>query len=203
LGALPGVAKVAYDCKTATVTMKKEGTLTKDAAGEALAKKGFKLTRFEAGPESTSAVYLFRAEGGAPSEIEGLLRDRLSDAQGVLVDGAGRALVRMKPGKAASERTIAGALEEKGVRVAAFETKEWPASPASYSIALGGGNGSGAGEAVRGILQDLDKVLAALVFEEGRAARIFLREPCDRIESSARAALEGKGFAVAKFERLP
>ena len=202
MGALAGVSMVAYDCKSATVTMKGAGTLTEEAARAALAKKSFKMSSFREGPQPTTTVYLFRVTGiepGSRAAVAAHLRENLVDADEVLVDGGAWAIVRMKRGKASSEGAIAKALEVQGARLEGFETRQWPTSLASYSISLSGVDGAAARDEVRTALQGLEKVLAAFVLEEGPTARVFLREPCDRIEEMAREALRAKGIEVAKF----
>ncbi|MCI0587129.1 MAG: hypothetical protein L0323_09850 [Planctomycetes bacterium] len=204
MGALPGVAKVAYDCKTATVTMKEGGTVTEAAAKGALEKKGFKMSRFESGAAPTVAVYLFRARGLAPGGREALvlqLPKRFPEARGIDVDGGGFVVLEMKPGKETTKAEIAGALEAAGCSLAGLERKDWPASSVSYVGNAEGVDGPASLEEVREALSRLDKVLAAQVFAGGGAFRVRLKEPCDRIESAVKEALAAKGYRVSRFGR--
>ncbi len=204
MGALPAVAKVAYDCKTATVTMKEGGTLTEATAKGALEKKGFKMSRFEPGAPPTVAVYLFRARevgAGGREALAKRLRERFPDARSVEVDSGGYAVLEMSPGKATTKAEIAEALEAAGSSLAGLGREDWPVSSVAYVGRVEGGSDPVALDEVREALRRLEKVLAAQVFAEGGAFRIRLKEPCDRIEAAVKDALGAKGYAVAGFGR--
>jgi len=199
LGDLPGVATVAYDCKVATVTMKEGGTMTKEAATEALAKNNFKLSSFEGGPAPTVAAYLFRVAGMPAVEretVEKRLRGILPEAREVAVDSAGIALVAMREGSETTEKALADALMQEDYVIESFETKDWPAAFVTYEAALEGP----AGAEVRGIVRGVDKVIAVQVFGESRTVRLRLKEPCDKIEEKVRGALADQGCALVRFE---
>src|SRR5262245_17001428 len=204
LGALTGVAKVAYDCKTAVVTMKEGGTMTEAAAKGALEKKGFKMSRFEPGAPPTVAVYLFRARDLGPGGREALarrLRETFPEARSVEVDSGGYAILEMNPGKETTKAQIAGALEEAGSAFAGLGREDWPVSSVSYVGRVEGADSPAGLEEVREALRRLEKVLAAQVFAEGGSCRIRLKQPCARIEAAVKEVLGAKGYAVSGFGR--
>jgi hypothetical protein len=205
LGKLPGIAKLDFDCKTATVTMQEGATLSRDAATKAIVDAGFSVAKFEGGPPPTVAAVVFRVTGvppGKPDDARRAIAAAVSSPERVVVDATGAAAVTVRgdAAKAVSESALAEALKKSGFGVEGFAVKSWPAEAKVYEIGLPGMTDPAAAARARTALVGLEKVFWAEVDVDARRARISLPEPCSAIEANARKALGAAGFEVARFD---
>jgi hypothetical protein len=195
---------VAYDCKTATITMKAGATLSQEDVSAALSKSGFRMTNFRQGSPETQEVHLFRVTGMAPekhAEVCRVLRASLSGATDVVVDSTGRAAVVTAKRESATADSLERVLAREGCGLEGLERKVWPRIGAVYEVTVPAMRGATASEEVRNIVSRQEKVVAAFVFENTKTVQLHLKEPCDRIEEAVRAALREKGYQVERFER--
>ncbi len=202
MGKLPGIAKLDFDCKTATITMKEGSTLSREAATEALVQAGFGVTKIEGGEAPKVTAYLFRVTGIDPAE-PAMARQALLGAfdapDFVAVDATGAAAVTLLGDKEASESALGDSLRKAGFGLEEFSVREWPKAPAVYVMELQGVTDVSAAKGARAALVALEKVLWAEVHLEKKKALIFLNEPCTEIEGKVRGALGSLGYGVDQF----
>lgn len=204
MGKLNGVQSVSFNCKTATVTMKKGAVLTRETAEGALEAQKFGVKSFEGGTAPTVTAYLFQItnlDDGSRDSIRRRLAADVPDASDVIVDSTGAARLTLKGQASLDEAALAATLSTCGLGMRALERKEWPKAIASYTLTVRDLTPADAPARVRQVLSRLDKVVAAYVFRDATSARIDLLEPCEKIESDAREALRNAGFEVSRFER--
>ncbi|MBI1850167.1 MAG: hypothetical protein HYR85_07465 [Planctomycetes bacterium] len=204
MGKLDGVQSVAFDCKTATVTMKPGAVLTRDVAERVLKAEKFGVKSFENGAAPTVTAYVFQITGlaeGSRDTVRRRLAADVPDASEVVVDSTGSATITLKGNGTLDEKALASSLRACGCATRAVEKREWPKITASYELGVRDLSGDDAPVRVREALGRLDKVLAAYVFRDTNTARIELREPCEKIEAAAREALRAIGLEVSRFER--
>jgi hypothetical protein len=198
-----GVATVEYDCKVATVTMKHDAVLTELEARRVIGEAGYKVVSFKVGEPRTLTAYLFRVskfEWGERASLEIALREDLKDADRVAIDSLGRGTVVLSDASAAALEVISASLKKRGVAAEGFETKIWPKLDATYVVAVSGMNGAVETRKVADALASVAKVVAVHVYQDAGTATLWLKEPCDALETNIRAALTPAGFSVSRFE---
>lgn len=202
MGRLPGIEKLDFDCKTATITMKEGATISREKATELIVKAGFGVTKFEGGPPPKVTAYAFRVTGIAPGKYavaRQALQGALDSPRLVSVDETGAAAVTLAAGQTTTEAALAEALKKAGLGLEGFAVAEWPEAPAVYEIEFGASADAGAAMKVRGALVALAKVFSAESYPEKGRAVVRLNEPCDAIEGHVRSALAAAGFEVKSF----
>jgi len=202
LGKLPGIEKLDFDCKTATLTMKEGTSLSREAATEALVKAGFGVTKIEGGEAPNVTAYVFRVTGvdpAKPAAARQALLGALDASDFVAVDATGAAAVTLRGNGKASESALSDSLREAGFGLEEFTVREWPKDPAVYAIELKDVTDISAAKKVRAALVALEKVFWAEVHPEQGSAVIFLNEPCNEIEAKVRGALANLGYGVLQF----
>ncbi len=202
MGKLPGIKKLDFDCKTATLTMKEGASLSREAATEALVKAGFGVTKIEGGEAPKVAAYLFRVTGIDPAEPEmakQALLGALDAPDFVAVDATGAAAVTLRGDEQTSEAALGDSLRKAGFGLEEFSVREWPKDRAVYAMELQGVTDVSAAKGARAALVALEKVFWAEVHPEKKNAVLFLNEPCSEIEGKVRGALGSLGYGVAQF----
>lgn len=206
MGQLPGIEKLDFDCKTATITMKEGATISREKVTDLIVKAGFGVTNFEGGPPPKVTAYSFRVTGIAPgkyADARQALLGALDSPKLVTVDATGAAAVTLAAGKTTSEAALGAALKKAGLGLEGFAVAEWPEAPAVYEIEFAATADAGAAEKVRGALVPLAKVFSAEAYPEKGRAVVRLNEPCDAIEGNVRSALAAAGFEVKTFRLVP
>ena len=202
MGKLPGIEKLDFDCKTATLTMKEGASLSLEAATEALANAGFGVTKIEGGEAPKVTAYVFRVTGvdpAKPAAARQALLGVLDVPDFVAVDATGAAAVTLRGDGKADEAALGDALRKAGFGLEEFTVREWPKDPAVYAIELKDVTDISAAKRVRTALVALEKVFWAEVHPEEGSAVIFLNEPCNEIEAKVRGALGNLGYGVSRF----
>lgn len=219
MGALAGVADVAFDCKTATVTMKPDGTLSSEQVEKALVGAGFGMKSFRGGPPPTVVVIRARIrtrDGAAPTPdaLADLARE-LPAAAELLLEPDGRLTARGRPdGKDETQEkgeerekdgtaakldvaSLTAAAARRGLVVEEGETLAWPRSATTYVATLRAPPAAAARGTVRDAIEAIESVLAAIERPDG-AWLVVTKEPCAELEARLRAALKPAGLALER-----
>ncbi len=202
MGKLPGISKLDFDCKTATVTMKDGATIARETFTKTLTAAGFGVSSFSSTAPPMTTAYVFQVSGLEPGK-HGAARDALRAALGaadrVSVDATGAAVVTLAKDSSLDQKTVAAALKRSGLGLEGFAVREWPKACAVYEITIPEMTDAAAAGRARKALVSLEKTLDADVYPEEKRAVIRLNEPCDAIEVNAREALGDAGLSVSAF----
>ncbi|MFN0244577.1 MAG: hypothetical protein ACKVWV_16950 [Planctomycetota bacterium] len=164
---------------------------------------GYEVVSFARGEPRKLTAFLFHVNTFDPAVravLESGLREDLNDADKVAVDSLGRATVVVSGKSAAAREAIALSLKKRGAAGEDFETKTWPTLDATYVVAVSGIRGAVETRTVADALAGVAKVVAVHVYQDAGTATLWLKEPCDALETNVRAALTSAGFSVSSFE---
>src|SRR5262245_25374019 len=167
--------------------MRRGATLSEKAATAALAKEKLTVTGFTAKEPPKSTVLVFPAGRFDPAkrgDAEADLRRERPDVERVEIDDAGAAIAWLRA----------------GARSTAPEARAWPESFVVYEVDVPALGGAASPREIHDLLLELEKPIGVSVFRESRRARLYLREPCDRIRDAATERLRARGFSVSRFE---
>jgi hypothetical protein len=181
----------------------KNAVLTEPQASQVIRKAGFKVVSFKIGEPAQQTAYLFRVlrfEPEGRASLESGLREDLKDVDKVAVDSLGRVTVLSSGATAAAQEAVAASLAKRGVAAEGFETKTWPKLESTYVLAVPGMNGPFDTRRVADALAGVAKVVAVHVYLDAGTATLWLKEPCDALETNVRAALAPLGFSISRFE---
>lgn len=187
----------------ATVTTKIDAVLTELDASEVIRNAGYEVVSFNVGPPPRVTAFLFYVnefEPDALAILENGLREDLKDADKVAVDSLGRATVVVSGKAAAARDAISASLKKRRVAAEGFETKRWPKLDATYVVAVSGMNGLIETRTAANVLAGVPKVVAVHVYQDTDTAMLWLKEPCDALETNVKAALMSAGYSVSRFE---
>ena len=196
-----------FDCKSATVTMKRGATLSAEAAEKALKGAGFGMRGFTGGPPPAFTVVRAtvrprEAAAGAEAARSALVREltrELPSVAELFVEPDGRLTALLSGDARLEEKALAAAAGKRGFDVAGFATLSWPRTAAAYVATLRPAQGAG-GASPRAALEGIESVLAAIGDSRGETFSIWTREPCENLEARLRAALAGTGRELARVE---
>jgi hypothetical protein len=187
----------------ATVTTKIDAVLTELEASEAIRNAGYEVVSFHAGPPPRMTAvlcYVNKFEPDVRAMLEKGLREDLKDADKVAVDSLGRVTVVVSGKAAAARDAVAASLKKREVVAEELETKSWPKLDATYIVAVTGMNGLIETRTLANTLAGVPKVVAVHVYQDTGNAMLWLKEPCDALETNVKAALTPAGFSVSRFE---
>lgn len=187
----------------ATVTTRNNTALTELDASKVIRDAGYEVVSFERGEPRKLTAILFRVNEFDPAvraALETGLREDLNGADKVAVDSLGRATVVVSGKPAAAREAISLSMTRRGAAAEGFETKTWPTLDATYVVAVTGVHGAVEARTVADALADVAKVVAVHVYQDAGTATLWLKEPCDALETNVRAALTPAGFSVSRFE---
>jgi len=185
--------------------MEREAVLTERDAKKVIQDAGYKVVSFQLGEPPKRTAFLFRVnqlEPGQRASLEGALREELTDADKVAIDSLGRATIVVRGDPAAAEASVSASLKSRGLATAGTETRTWPRLDATYVVAVPGMTGPAAARTIADALAGVAKVVAVHVYQDTATATLWLKEPCDALETNVKAALTPAGFSVARFELL-
>jgi len=202
LSSVENVSGVKFDCKVATVTMKNDTVLAKDAAEKALKAAGFGLKTLESGAGLTVAMLRMQAVGFKPDQRDAVTAAVMEGVKGVSSvsssDGGEMVLV-MRDGEKTDADSLNAALEPVKLTVKDVETSRLSVGYQRYSVAL-----SSVEDAVktRQAVAAVDGVLAVTLTAADRKLEVITPEPCSNLQEKLGKALEPLGAKVTKLEAL-
>ncbi len=187
----------------ATVGMESDAVLTEKVATKAIRDAGYEVVSFKAGEPPKRTAFLFRVNRFGPDErasLENGLREDVKNADNVAVDSLGQATVVVSGNADVAREAVSASLKKRGIAAEGFETMTWPKLEATYVVAVSGMDNVVEARTVADVLAGVAKVVAVHVYEDTGTATLWLKEPCDALESNVRAALTPAGFSVSRFE---
>src|SRR5262245_23179544 len=183
--------------------MEGDATLGERKAHQVIQKAGYKIVSFQRGEPPKRTAYRFRVkelEPGARASLESGLREDLGGADKIAVDSLGRATVVVAGDPAASQELISATLKKRGLPTEGLETKTWPRLDATYVVAVSGMDEVDEMRKVADALAGVAKVVEVHVYRDTGTATLWLKEPCDALQTKVIAALAPAGFTVSRFE---
>lgn len=202
MASVENVSAVKFDCRVATVTMKNDTVLAKDAAEKALKDAGFGLKQFESGAGLTVAMLLMLADGFKPDQRElvtAAVMEGVKDIAVASISDGGEMVLLMRDGGQASAEAINAALEPVALKVKDVETSTVSVGYQRYSVEV-----SSVGDAAktRKAIAAVDGVLAVTLTAAERRLDVITPEPCSNLEAKLGKALEPLGAKITKLEAL-
>ena len=196
------VSGVKFDCRVATVTMKSDTALAKDAAEKALKDAGFGLKDFESGAGLTVAMLHMQANGFKPGQRDTVMAAVMKGVKDVAVasisDGGEMVLVMRDGGKASAE-SLNAALEPVELTVKDVETSNVSVGYQRYSVELSSLDDAAK---TRRAAAAVDGVLAVTLTAADRKLEVITPEPCSNLEEKLGKALAPLGAKVTRLEAL-
>lgn len=183
--------------------MEKDAVLTERASKKAIQAAGYKLVSFEEGAPARRTGYLFRVEeleARERAKLESDLREDLGGATRVAIDSLGRGTVVTSADAPDAREAIVASLVRGRVAARELDTRSWPALDATYAVAVPGMDTAVEARSVADLLEGVAKVVRVHVDHDAGVATLWLKEPCDALETSVRSTLATASFATARFE---